>query len=86
MNQLSIPIALLVEPLLKQIQTQLGVTYHLKTVDYDFFRFLGEHPKLTLDLALQFMEILSKISISEVVHSTSLVPTYFIILERYSFE
>ena len=41
--QPSIPIALLMEPLLKQIQTQIGITYHLKTFDFDFFAFIAAH-------------------------------------------
>jgi len=44
----SIPIGLLIEPLIKQIQVTEGVTYFFKVFDFDFFNFLAKHPKLQL--------------------------------------
>lgn len=48
----SIPIALLVEPLMKQLEVQFPAgQFNLKTFDYDFFLFLTQHNKFTESLA-----------------------------------
>ena len=42
----TIPIGLLADPLVKQIQTSLGISFALKIFDFDFFIFIIDHPKL----------------------------------------
>ena len=50
--QPSIPIALLVEPLMKQLEVQFpSGQWSLKTFDYDFFLFLTQHTKFGEHLA-----------------------------------
>lgn len=77
MTQPKIPIALLVEPLFKQVKSQIGITYHLKTVDLDFFSFLADHPKLHVELSVQLLEILQKICLHDTVHFCSASPIFF---------
>ena len=44
----TIPLGLLVEPLIKQIQVTEGVTFFYKIFDFDFFSYIAKHPKLNL--------------------------------------
>ena len=44
----TIPIGLLIDPLIKQIQVLEGVTFFFKIFDFEFFKFLASHPKLQL--------------------------------------
>ena len=45
-NNKKIPVGLLVEPLLRQINQLLSVSFQFKNFDFDFFRFVTNHPKL----------------------------------------
>ena len=83
MTQPKIPIALLVEPLFKQIQSQIGITYHLKTVDLEFFSFLADHPKLHVELSVQLLEILQKICLHDTVHFCAVSPIFFRLVSTY---
>ena len=82
-KQPSIPIALLMEPLLKQIQTQIGITYHLKTFDFDFFVFIADHKKLSVGLATQLLDFFSKLYLSEVTASTAIAVPFIRIVRRF---
>lgn len=64
-RQQTIPIALLVEPLLKQIKTQLGISYLIKTSDYKFFHFIASHTKLSVDIASSLMDLLGGLCLSD---------------------
>ncbi len=79
----SIPVGLLVEPFLKQLVTQLGITVFLKTFDMDFFFFLTSHPKLTAAVSLPLMSLLSKLCLTEISYGTSATNCYILLVERY---
>jgi hypothetical protein len=44
----SIPVEILLEPLVKQVQMSEGQTYFLNLCDVEFFQTASEHPKLKL--------------------------------------
>ena len=48
----AVPIGLLAEPLIKQIQTSLGISFQLKIFDFDFFIYMIDHPKLSVSLGI----------------------------------
>jgi hypothetical protein len=72
-----------VEPFLKQLVTQLGVTVFLKTFDMDFFLFLTSHPKLTPAISVPLMSLLSKLILAEISYGTSATSLYILLVERY---
>jgi hypothetical protein len=80
----NIPIGLLVEPLIRQVVVQLGVTVFLKTFDMDFFLFLTSHPKLTVAVSVPLMNLLSKLCLAEISFGTSAINSYISLVERYS--
>jgi hypothetical protein len=61
-----IPINILLEPLLKQIETSQYHDTGFNVFDFDFFSFTAAHRKLTLPTAIQLADCLSKISLSSV--------------------
>jgi len=61
----SIPVAIVLEPLIKQIQISDNVSYIWNVFDLDFFRCLAAHKKLTIGLAVGMAEILSRIATSD---------------------
>jgi len=65
----NIPIGLLIDPLLKQIQMSIGVAYILKVFDFDFFVFLTRHPKCSPAIAAQIFDLLAKLSLNDLGYS-----------------
>lgn len=76
----NIPIGLFVNPLLKQLTIQLGVTLLLKTFDMDFFFILTSHPKMTLEISLLLMNFLSKLVLSEISYGSCATNLYIILV------
>lgn len=48
----NIPIGLLIDELIKQIQQSEGDSFEFKIYDFDFFIFAAKHPKLQLSHAI----------------------------------
>ena len=64
-NQTSIPLSLLVDPLIKQIAISENVTYFYKVFDFDFFTMLAKHSKLTSSNAVSLADLLAKVYLNE---------------------
>jgi hypothetical protein len=67
----TIPVGLLIEPLIKQIQVTEGVSYFFKIFDFDFFSFIAKHPKLNIQGAIPLTDMLAKVYLNEVVYSSA---------------
>lgn len=62
----SIPIGLLIDPLLKAMQR---LSLNFSTFDFDFFRVLTGHPKFSLPMALTMLDLLAKLFFSDPINS-----------------
>ena len=82
-QQPSIPVGLLMEPLIKQIQVLENVSYHYKIMDFDFFTFLAKHPKLTLLNAIPMADLLAKIYLNDVVYSSAASVPFILVCSRF---
>jgi hypothetical protein len=67
----AVPIGLLAEPLIKQIQTSLGISFQLKIFDFDFFIYMIDHPKLSVSLGIQIFNLFSQIAVNDVSYSNA---------------
>jgi hypothetical protein len=79
----SIPIGLLIEPLVKQIQVTEGITYFFKIFDFDFFTFLAKHPKLSIQHAIPLVDLLAKVYLNEVVYASAARVPFVMICARF---
>lgn len=61
----NIPIGLLVEELIKQIQLSEGDSFEFKLYDFEFFMFAAEHPKLQQSHAIQLLDLLAKVYLND---------------------
>lgn len=68
-NVKNIPIAILLESLMKQITLSGNVTYHFNIFDFEFFQVIAKHPRLHLKLAIDFVDLLGKIICNDVTFS-----------------
>ncbi|OMJ71022.1 hypothetical protein SteCoe_30868 [Stentor coeruleus] len=77
----SIPIGILLEPLIKQFQ----ITQDLEcnTVDFEFFICISKHSRLALKHAVQAMDILGKIYMSQKAFIKSAAIPFMIIAQRF---
>lgn len=77
----NIPIGILLEPLIKQFQ----ITQDLEcnTVDFEFFISISKHPRLTLKHAVQAMDILGKIYMSQKAFIKSAAMPFMTIAQRF---
>lgn len=63
----SIPVGILLEPLIKQFMESEGSTYNYNTFDFEFFTHIAKHPKLKLNDAIPLMDALAKIYLNDIV-------------------
>lgn len=79
----NIPVAILLESLLKQITLSGNVTYHFNIFDFEFFEVIAKHPRLHLKLAIDFIDLLGKIICNDVTYSSCASESFMVILRRY---
>ena len=82
-NIKNIPIAIVLESLMKQIIISGNITYHFNIFDFEFFQIVAKHPRLHLKLAIDFVDLLGKIIWNDVTFSSSASESFLIILRRY---
>jgi hypothetical protein len=82
----AIPVAFIVEPLVKLLQEAEGDTYIYNTIDFDFFCALAKHPKLHARNALQLIDFLAKIYLNDLSYATCSSVAFMAIASRYAGE
>lgn len=65
------PVEWLLEPFLKQIKSQLGVTFVLKVFDFTFMLNMMDHPKFKSEQACKMFELFSQVSLDDTSYATS---------------
>ncbi|CAG9312103.1 unnamed protein product [Blepharisma stoltei] len=80
-NIQSIPVGIVVEPLVKQLQVSPDLSFN--TVDFDFLITIAKHPRLTVKHAIQVMDILGKIYINEPLFSKSAAIPFMLAASRF---
>ena len=69
----TIPVDLIVEPFIKQLQLAEGSTYLLNLFDVAFIRELVNHPKLSVKIACMLLDFLMKLYLRNLVFSKLLM-------------
>lgn len=82
-HQQSIPLSLLMEPLLKQIALSENVTYFFKVFDFDFFLSLARHPKLTPVNATGLADLLGKVYLNDPVQAQAACVPLMVLCSRF---
>lgn len=77
------PVEWLVEPLLKQLQAQLGVSFVLKIFDFTFMLALLEHPKFKEEYASQMFALFSTVSLEDVSYASAAHEVMLTTLSRF---
>lgn len=77
----SIPISLLIDPVLKQIQN--APNFEFQSFDLELFKVLVQHPKLNMNHSIALADVLSKICLSDSLYSTIVQPTLVTLMERF---
>ena len=67
----SIPVAFVVEPIVKQLQLQEEEAYRYGASDFDFFLNIASHPKLSVPHALHLIDIMAKLYLTDMIYATS---------------
>ena len=80
----TIPVAILCEPLLKQVQISQYPSTAFNVFDFEFFQVVAYHKKLNLSTALLMMDSLTKVALSSVYYSKVAVLTMRAIIMRFS--
>lgn len=78
---LNIPIAILLEPLVKQLQVANDANY--SPIDFDFFIKIAKHPRLALKNAVQTMDVLGKIYMNEELFTKAAAAPFMLIATRF---
>jgi len=60
-NVTSIPVGIMIVPLIKQIHISNETTYQLNVFDFEFLRVVASHSRLTLGHGIKLLDILAKI-------------------------
>ena len=80
----TIPIAILCEPLLKQVSISQYHVSSFNVFDFEFFSTVAHHKKLTLQTALMMTDTLTKIALSNVFFARVSITVLQTILMRFS--
>jgi len=81
----AIPVQLLLFPFFKLIHHQMNSKFRATTVDFEFFHFISQHPKLKLDQAVQLFNILKTYSLSQNIGvCLSALPSILRLFTRFS--
>ena len=80
----TIPIAILCEPILKQIQISQFHSTSFNVFDFEFFNIVANHPKLNQPIAVLLVDTLSKIAMSSVYYFQVAINNLKIVIQRFS--
>lgn len=61
----TIPVGILVDPIVKQIYLTEGVTFKFNVFDFEFFASLARHPRLTIKNGIQIADLMAKAYLNE---------------------
>ena len=77
----NIPIGILLEPIVKQLEVASDIEYN--SIDFDFFIKIAKHPRLSLKIALQTMDALGKIYVNEFMFDKASAIPFIMIATRF---
>ena len=77
----SIPVGLLVDPLIKANQS--SDSFEFQTFDYDFFAFIAQHPKLNATHAIQMLDLLARQYLNDICNASAVSVPFMMICSRY---
>lgn len=84
-NYDNIPISILCEPLIKQIEISQYHATSFNVFDFEFFRYIASHQKLTIPTAMLLMDSLSKIALTSVFYQLPAISCVQTLIDRFSF-
>jgi len=61
----TIPIGILVEPLVKAIQVSEGSSFKFNVFDFDFFKAIVRHPRINLKNGVMVSDLMAKAFLNE---------------------
>ena len=80
----NIPVAILCEPLLKQVQISQYHTTNFNVFDFEFFQCVAYHKKLNVQTCVLLMEALTKIALASVFYAKVSILTLKTVIMRFS--
>ena len=72
----AIPISIVTEPLIKQVQTSENITYFFNLFDFAFVSLIAGHPKLNIKNALQILDMLARTLLNDALFSAVAVQSF----------
>lgn len=78
----TLPVTLLVEPLVKRIHTS-DPPYFLDIFDFSLFSAIAEHPRLLLQDAIQLADLIGKVYMNDQVVSRAALPAFCMLIARF---
>jgi len=82
-SQPNIPVGILIDPLVRQIQLSENSTYFYNTSDFEFFNTIAENPKLNVKNSIQLLDVLAKIILSEPLFGESAKVPFLKMIHRF---
>jgi len=79
----TIPVGILLEPLIKQFMESAGTTYKYNTFDFEFFANVVKHPKLKLSDAIPLLDVLAKIYLNDPIFCFAAAVPFMMIVTRF---
>jgi hypothetical protein len=79
----TIPVGILLEPLIKQFMESFGTTYKYNTFDFEFFATVAKHPRMKLNDAIPLMDVLAKIYLNDNVFCFAASVPFILIVNRF---
>ena len=80
----NIPVGIVIEPLVKQINVSDDTTYVYNTFDFDFFISVARHQRLSVKHGLQLMDVLGKIYLNDFHYFRAAGIAFMLIANRHA--
>eukprot|EP01022_Parablepharisma_sp_SALTPOND_P016860 TRINITY_DN2578_c0_g1_i1.p1 TRINITY_DN2578_c0_g1~~TRINITY_DN2578_c0_g1_i1.p1 ORF type:complete len:1340 (+),score=195.52 TRINITY_DN2578_c0_g1_i1:1195-5214(+) len=80
----AVPVSIVVEPLVRQVETSENVTYFFNLTDFDFLGLVAVHPKLSLKSGLQLLDMFARLTLNDPIFSIIALQNFVKIAERFA--
>ena len=79
----SIPVDILADPLIKQIQVSENTSYFVNIFDFELLFIISSHPKLQVKIAILLIDLLAKIYLNSLIWNSLCIRILRILLDRF---
>lgn len=80
----TVPVSIVVEPLIKQIEISAGTSYLFNIFDFEFFRTVVLHKRSNLNICMQILQTMATIAANNMFFANSCISVILMIVNKFT--